>query len=611
MMVEIYGRMDIMSKLFTEVRYNFRNSKMQLSKPLGIIRVRLFSRMVYPILSGGFILLFLRSINSPEVYPLLSNTSLDPMRNKSFGHAEYYQENELRPQDADPVNSNDALTYSFHPLSPLPSRANANLAPFNGTFMQPKTLGLAEIPKYFSEIHELGMEIVILQNIRTKDPGCIGEECCESADYRWLQGFPGKLGLILNQAAEYGIDIYVGLDLTSHGLCPKTFYEEPNSSLTIEDTRKTIIQMVSIYGDHPALAGWYLPDEPSLGEWIQPELTYGYYTGLVNTIKRVSSKPILVSPHLIGANFLTPEDLAYRAYSFRSFTGVDILLWQDAAGAEGAKLKWSPLSRSFGEYLSKIVEYLGKDATWTVHEAFNCCVISSELADGAAYHPASIVRILEQLKEIQSIPVGKKITWIQQYHFGSVDPARHLEAERLLDAYKAQFGLSGEYLTPVSYSWKNDPDPLYEDQGFEMFNLRTGNPKDFNNREWVGIDGEQYGQAEIVIDLGTEKTLKWVGFHLLSIPTVGIEFPSELSLACMTLGKNWRGLDTWYLPIRQEDSTSEYLFSNFRSLDVDCKMLKASLVGNHWIFISEIEIIASSLEVNPLNAIPRNELLIP
>jgi hypothetical protein len=512
----------------------------------------------------------------------------------------------------------EGLTHSIKPLnyeinhvvvsSPIyPTRQ----PPLDGTFMQPATLDANDIPGYFDEIQNLGMDVIIIQNVRTKKLGCVGEDCCTSKEFHWLPNFPAKLGLILDEAAEHGIEVYVGLDLTSHGLCSLNFYKEPNASLTIEDTRKTVILLTTRYGDHPALSGWYLPDEPSLSEWVQPELTYDYYAGLVLSIKRLSQKPVLISPHLIGVQFLTPNEMAVRALSFQHGTGVDILLWQDTAGAEGAKLKWSLYSRSFSDYLAAIVEYLGESTTWSVHEAFNCCVISSEIEDGAAYRPASIVRMLGQLEDVESIPIAKKITWIQQHHFGSVDPEHHLEADRLMDAYKAQYGLSDEHLLAEAYDWLYAPDPLYDDRGYEMFNLRIGDPNDFTNSEWVGIDGKKTGRAEILIDLGSERTLKWVGFHLMSMPQAGIRFPRELSLACKSEGETWVDIGRWGIPVEDDEANSEYLFSNFNPLDRECRTLKALLLGNDWIFMSEIEIIVKSEKLDSFEILYMEDHLLP
>jgi hypothetical protein len=484
--------------------------------------------------------------------------------------------------------------------------------PLDGTFMQPATLDYNDIPAYFDEIRGLGMDIVIIQNVRTKETACEGEDCCTSKKFRWVQDFPAKLGWILDQAGKRGIEVFVGLDLTSHGLCPLNFYEEPNASLTIDDTRKAIAQVMQKFGNRPALSGWYLPDEPSLGGWIRPELAYDYYSSLVSTIKRVSSKPILVSPNLVGVQALSPNELAYRALSFRNATGVDILLWQDAAGAEGAKLKWSSYSRSFSDYLSAIVHSLGGDATWSVHEAFNCCVISSGAENGAAYRPASLVRLLAQFEDVESLPIAKKITWIQQHHFGSVDTSRHFESSRLLDAYKAQFGLADEYLQAAeSYDWIDEPEPVYNDRGNEMFNLLIGNPNDFTNAEWVGIDGKRNGKAEIVIDLGAERTINWIGFHLMSMPQVGIRFPKGLSLACLSPATTWDEIGRWEMPIKDDGMISEYLFSNSYPLESVCSTIKATLYGEEWIFISEIEIVVSSGEKPSFMGVPIRGFLYP
>jgi hypothetical protein len=502
-------------------------------------------------------------------------------------------------------------TFGFYRLNYHSAMDNAKHTGLDGTFMQPASLGYQEIPMYFNEISELGMDTVIIQYIRSKEMVCVDEDCCKSDEFHWLPNFPAKLGWILDQAQKNNINVYVGLDLTSHGLCPQEFYKEPNASLTIEDTRKTIILLTKKYGHHPALMGWYIPDEPSLSEWTQPGLAYDYYAGLVQSIKRVSSKEILVSPHLLNLEVRTPIEMAYRALDFKNSTGIDIFLWQDSAGADGPKLQWDPFSRSFGNYISAISAYLGKDATWTVHEAFNCCVSSNAFIGEASYRPASIIRLLEQIEDVKSTSVDKKITWIQQHHFGSVDPDRHLEADRLMDAYKAQYRLSMEYLVAESYEWIIGPDPQYGDRDQEMFNLHIGNPKDFMNEEWVGIDGKETGRAELVIDLGEERTLKWIGFHLMSMPQAGIRYPKQLTLACEAEKEIWIEMGSWILPIKREETNSEYLFSNHNPLDRDCRRIKASLIGNDWIFVSEVEIIAASMEKDQYGEFFWKDLLIP
>lgn len=492
------------------------------------------------------------------------------------------------------------------PISPK------DVTALDGTFMQPASLLDSQIPGFFEEVNSLGMEIVILQNLRTKKgDGCIEEECCANGDYQWISNFPAKLDLILEEAAKRDIQVFVGLVLTTHNICPLSFYKEPNSSLTIEDTRKTVIQLEKIYGSHPAFVGWYIPDEPSLSEWIQPSLAYPYYARLVHSIRRNSAKPILVSPHLTNITSLSPTEVARRAQSFRSATGVDILLWQDNAGVEGLKIEWASTPHTIGDYLQKIVEMMGQDSTWSVHEAFNCCVKLAETETGSAYHPASMVRFTEQLAQAEQASVGRKISWIQQHHFGTVDPCHHLEAGRLLSAYRAYFEHAGEFLFPDRYFWLTPPDLHYSDEGNEMFNWRIGDPNDFTNVEWVGIDVSESGYAELVMDLGEERIIEWIGFHMLSNPEVGIHFPKDLTLACFSKDQLWQGVDRWVLPVTPERNISEYLFANTEPLSKKCSKIKATLTGTQWIFMSEVELVAEVLPGNDVERVWISDILIP
>jgi hypothetical protein len=111
----------------------------------------------------------------------------------------------------------------------------------------------------------------------------------------------------------------------------------------------------------------------------------------------------------------------------------------------------------------------------------------------------------------------------------------------------------------------------------------------------VGFNIEPSGVVELVIDLGEERVVDWIGFQLLSKPEVGIHLPTELTLACFSKPELWQGIDRWYLPIKPDGAVSEYLFANSFPLSRSCSQIKATLVGSQWIFVSEIEIIAEKL----------------
>ena len=144
-----------------------------------------------------------------------------------------------------------------------------------------------------------------------------------------------------------------------------------------------------------------------------------------------------------------------------------------------------------------------------------------------------------------------------------------------------------------------------------MFNLKIGNPNDFTNVEWVGINGSENGFTEVVIDLGEVRMLEWVGFHLLSVPDVGIQLPEELMLACSSKDRLWQGIDRWFLPIKPEETISEYLFANTEPISRECNRIKATLIGEHWIFVSEIEIVVEDILGQEVQEFWNSDLLIP
>lgn len=475
--------------------------------------------------------------------------------------------------------------------SPLGKRG-----PLDGTFLQAGHLSYEMLAEFFEEVNDLAMDIIILQNTRTKGTSCVAAECCNMEDYDWLPGFPEKLGEILRLADEKQFKVYVGLDLTAHGICPLSYYLEPNAGLTIEDTRKTAKLLEQSYGSYGSFSGWYLPDEPALGEWLYPGLADRYYAGLVRAIREHSSRPILVSPHFVGVDWRSPETMARRAKAFLENTGVDVLVWQDAVGAEGVNLEWNPHQNSSADFLSAIADEVGPSATWSLHEAFNCCVNDAGADEnGAAYRPTSIVRFANQIDQGKKGNVGKRVAWIQQHHFSGVDPYRLPEAERLLDGYLAHYDFAGQLLHPLTYDLMTEPDELYPDSGGELFNFRTGDPKDFTHQEWVGLDASEEGLVSLIIDLGSESSIDWVGIHLLNMPAVGIQFPYEMDLACSTDGDSWLDLGNWKLPFDDLMSGAEYVFANDSPLSADCVLIQVSLRANNWVFASEVEIISKAM----------------
>lgn len=464
--------------------------------------------------------------------------------------------------------------------------------PVDGTFVKADELPESSIAAFMDEVTELGMHIIIIQNMRTKGVNCNSQNCCSMTNYSWLPGLPEKLGLILEEAAKREVEVYVGLVMTAQGICPAAYYVNPNSSLTIEDTSQTVRIIEEQYGQHPAFTGWYIPDEPFLTGWRVPKNIYDYFGGLVYAIREYSDKPILVSPHLCQSQRRTPEEISRRAKTFKESTGIDILLWQDSVGTGAVDIGWGRYESTLDQHFAALSDSLGEDALWAVNELFNCCTSDVLVPGGGAYRPAAITRFALQLT--MTAPVSRRVVWIKQHHLGLVDPYHHSEAARMIAAFKAYFGISGEYLIPRSYQWLTPPNYEYADSGNELFDLRTGDPIDFQNETWVGIEGKGPQSVELEVDFGESRSIDWIGLHLLQKEDAGIRFPSQMGIACYTDSLQWPIITSWSLPSWIDNQDGEYVFSNLEPLGEHCQSIRLWADNWWWTFISEVEIISSA-----------------
>jgi len=195
----------------------------------------------------------------------------------------------------------------------------------NGTFLHfgypsQEELPLSEVPQFFQELAESGMDTLVIEAVKHKGKGC------KSNEFKWVKGFPEKLSPILEEAAKKNFTVYLGLVSTMHS-CPE-FYLPPHFDKTLVETESVI----QLFHQHKGIKGWYLPDEPSHLE----SHYHSYYRGLVSIVRKYSKGPIIVSPYLKDLQEkISPKELGDRAVLFKNKTGVSIQAWQDSVGADG------------------------------------------------------------------------------------------------------------------------------------------------------------------------------------------------------------------------------------------------------------------------------------
>lgn len=464
------------------------------------------------------------------------------------------------------------------------------LTGYTGTYFYHPYVPIDRIPAYFDEVRSLGMDTLILSEVKLK------KGTCTDGVYDWITAdTPQKLGVILKEAKTRGIKVYVGL-VQSYPACSDPTHSG-NADSDARESANIINFVTTNFGSNletkDALAGWSIVYESALGYTAYSSILdkmHSYLLKQYQAIRTQSALPVINAPYIGGVykaqdgSIQTPGQVARKAANLVADTGI-ILVIQD--GVEGASIDiypdWS-MPYTVKDYYDALVAGLGKNRIWSDNELGS---YGDKWEAGGKYKASTASRVFAQLAA--STSVGKNVVWLQHTQMGKVANNRQIpEGERLYDAYRAWLGLDGEYVVPASYRWLTPPASQYPDSGNEMFDKKIADPKAYYHDGWTGV----LGSAEIEIDLGQAKKIKWVAGHLLNKNAYGIKFPKKLMVSCSADSVNWQAAGEWALPVTQEDS--EYAFSNSAAMGVDCKLLRLRLENDAWTFVSEIEIIASA-----------------
>jgi hypothetical protein len=468
-------------------------------------------------------------------------------------------------------------------MNPVSGHGDQSMELLDGGFVHfgySDTIGVMtinQLKKLLNEMHSLGMNMIVLDAVRMKrnEAACGGGE----NDFYWVAGFPDKLKKVLDEAHKRGMVVYVGAVMSFLGC--GDFHKTPNRELVYHDINTNLKIIADNYKDHPAFAGWYIPDETGSDLSLYKKISY--YREVTDQLKQLTpEKPVILAPYL-QPGALSPSNLAYVAALFRDATGIDIFAWQDGTGAFAN----SPLSDwqneySTQDYYLELVNHLGREAVWADIELFNF----------KSYSSTSLARLSNQLAAAQ-LP-GKRISWLFQNHMSpSWGPnAGFKEARRLFGSYRAWCGLKGAYLChEASYRWITPPSSEYPDSSGELNDARTADPKNLFSTGWVGVPGN----ARFIFDFSSPTNVDWLGVHILIQPSSGITSPGKLQVRCSTDGTNF-GPATVVSPaikgtgLSFEDNT-EYVISNSTPFQFkECKSVLVALFNAQWTFMSEVEI---------------------
>jgi hypothetical protein len=438
-------------------------------------------------------------------------------------------------------------------------------------------LTIDQFKQLLNEMRSLGMDTIILDAVRIKKSavGCGGG----GDDFYWVAGFPSKLQDVLDEAQKRGMMVYLGA-VMSFMNCDD-FHKSPNKDLVYQDIKTNIKLIADSYKNHPAFAGWYIPDETGADSSLIKKMSY--YHNITSQLKQLTpGKKVIISPYL-QPGALSPSDLAYVAAFFRDGTGIDIQAWQDGTGAfANPPSSDGQAQYSTEDYYAQLVDRLGSEAVWADIELFNF----------KSYSSASVARLNNQLSAAQ-LP-GKRVSWLFQSHMSpSWGPnAGYKEARRLFRSYQALYGFKGAYLSyEGSYRWITPPASQYPDLLGELNNSRTEDPRNPFSTGWVGV----LGNAQFIFDFSSPANVDWLGVHIVLQPSSGITSPAKVQVRCSTDGTGFGPAKAVIPSVPGADysssSVTEYVISNSAPLNFKgCKSLSIKLINTQWTFLSEVEI---------------------
>lgn len=231
------------------------------------------------------------------------------------------------------------------------------------------------------EIHEAGMEYLVLMGVAGDD------EAFYSSDYLKSAGYQCKdpLEAVLSAADECGIKFFIGNDFYGDWRQARKMMTDKKVAILRE---KGMQEVAGKYGHHKSFYGWYFPNESGLSDNID-DMTIEY----VNNCSKIARQLIphavnLIAPY--GTNMIRTDDEYVRRLEK---IDIDIIAYQDEIGVR--KTKVGEAGKYF-EALYRAHAKAGRARLWADIELFEFEGVFYK----SALIPASFNRVLQQLEDI-------------------------------------------------------------------------------------------------------------------------------------------------------------------------------------------------------------------
>ena len=385
-----------------------------------------------------------------------------------------------------------------------------------------------------AEMKMMGMEYLIFMAVANEEKAYYPSKLMAWHYPEWRKS---PVDAIMDAAAEHGMKVFMSTG----------WAKDQDDNLRDPKIKGRQIEMMTelagLYGNHPALYGWYLPVEDCLG----PVLT-DYAVEAVNALtararELTPEKKILISPYgIFNSDFNDP-----RYEQQLSRLNVDIIAYQDEVGCVRERYPLTRLRENWKK-LRTIHDKTGVQM-WANCETFAWEKGTNDRS--SALIPAPFPRILSQMATATAGGAERIVSFIMCGLFE--DPSSQYRlgqphwSEQAWEDYMAW--ISGDRY------WK-----LAEASILGKFGSAA--TEDLNDALW---NAYKPGTHEMILDLSEEMDVNEVLVPMLNSHKDGIVPPSKLFLFSSKDGENWsleQIKDSPVCPNTNHDAFIDYVLFN-------------------------------------------------
>jgi len=361
-----------------------------------------------------------------------------------------------------------------------------------------------------AEMKEMGMEYLVFMAVANEGRSYYPSELM---DWQYPQWRKSPVDAIMDAAAKHGMKVFMSTG----------WAKDQDDNLRDPKIKGRQIQMMeelaSIYGDHPALYGWYLPVEDCLGPVLSDYAVEAVNSLTARARELTPGKKILISPYgIFNSDF---DDPRYEQQLSR--LTVDIIAYQDEVGCVREPYPMTRLRNNWKK-LRKIHDRTGVQM-WANCESFAWSGNTNDRT--SALIPASFSRFLSQMAAASAAGADRIISFIMCGIYDKPSSSYQLgQPQWSAKVYE-------DYM-----AWRRG-DPYWKAvEAATAGRLKGSCPahEDPSDENWTSYAP---GKHEIVIDLGSDGERGKILLRMLNSHKDGIVPPKMVFLFKSPDGDRW------------------------------------------------------------------------